>query len=279
MKHASLQFAHDDDMSALARPMSKFGTFALSQRLARRAIPRTASIRLGDCSRPAPMRPGAQQGGAGADYTPASYARGEAHFSRYYPPEARDFTYTRHIMIAVDGSKESEDCVRFVIRNFVKSGDLLHLVHIAVPDSVGIYLTPPGTEFNLDIDYEARDEFWRNAVKKTELFLDSFCDHVTHDMETCGGEMTPFTPPIELDAILDLTWEPVGELLLKKAKAIGVEFVCVTQHHKSWLEKILYGSVSSVLIGNNEDPPMHVFVFHAPKREEKDEPEMKRKTR
>ena len=262
-------------MSALSRPMTRFGVMKLSQHISQRSIPRPSVFR----PTRTPVMAQVQRGGAGADFTPSSFARGEAQFSRFFPPEARDFSYSRHIMIAVDGSPESVDATRWTIKNLVRSGDLVHLVHIAVPESAGSYLalaTPPGTEFNLDLDYEARDEFWKSAVKKTEEMLNEFCESVTHDETGSGANMTPFTPPIELDAILDLTWEPVGELLLQKAKAMGAEFICVTQHHKSWLEKFLYGSVSNYIIGNDCEPPMHVFVYHAPKREEKtDTREMK----
>lgn len=254
-------------MSALSRPMTRFGVIKLTQQfISRRSIPRAPAFR----HTRTPIIAQVQRGGAGADFTPSSFARGEAQFSRFFPPEARDFTYSRHIMIAVDGSPESVDGTKFVMKHLVRSGDLVHLVHIAVPDSAGAYLsiaTPPGTEFNLGLDYEARDEFWKSAVKKTEEMLNDFCEAVTHD-ESGGGDMTPFTPPIELDCILDLTWEPCGEILLQKAKASGAAFICVTQHHKSWLEKFLYGSVSNYIIGNDCEPPIHVFVYHAPKREE-----------
>ena len=36
------------------------------------------------------------------------YFRGQAGYSKFYPPEARDYTFSRHLMVAVDGSKESE---------------------------------------------------------------------------------------------------------------------------------------------------------------------------
>ena len=39
---------------------------------------------------------------------PAAFYHGLEGFSRFYPPEARSYDYSRHIMVAVDGSKESE---------------------------------------------------------------------------------------------------------------------------------------------------------------------------
>ena len=62
--------------------------------------------------------------------------------------------------------------------------------------------------------------------------------------------------------------EAKGAGLIRVAKASGAAFICVTQHHKSWLEKFLYGSVSNYIIGNDCEPPIHVFVYHAPKRAE-----------
>jgi nucleotide-binding universal stress UspA family protein len=63
--------------------------------------------------------------------------RGQAQFSKFYPSEARDFTFSRHVMLAVDGTHASEDAARWVIQNVVRSGDLLHLIHVAVPESFG----------------------------------------------------------------------------------------------------------------------------------------------
>jgi hypothetical protein len=40
-------------------------------------------------------------------------------------------------MLAVDGTHASEDAARWVIQNVVRSGDLLHLIHVAVPESFG----------------------------------------------------------------------------------------------------------------------------------------------
>ena len=71
------------------------------------------------------------QSGSGA------FVRGQAQFSKFYPSEARDFTYSRHVMLAVDGTHASEDAARWVIQNVVRSGDLLHLIHVAVPESFG----------------------------------------------------------------------------------------------------------------------------------------------
>ena len=88
--------------------------------------------------------------------------------------------------------------------------------------------------------------------------------------------MTPFRPPIELDCILDQTWyasldirnaylstfdrEPVGEVLLNKAKESNAEILVVIKHHKSWVQKIFSGSVSECVIDKSEIP---VLVFPA----------------
>ena len=36
------------------------------------------------------------------------------------------------------------------------------------------------------------------------------------EIADAGEEMTPFPQPIELDAVLDTTWEPVAEVVLRK---------------------------------------------------------------
>lgn len=40
--------------------------------------------------------------------------------------------YARHLMVAVDGTKESERAVEFTVEHLCRSGDLLHLMHVSV---------------------------------------------------------------------------------------------------------------------------------------------------
>ena len=91
-----------------------------------------------------------------------AFVRGQAQFSRFYPQEARDFTYSRHIMLAVDGTHASEDAARWCMQNVTRSGDLLHLIHVATPETLNLFSIsgPPGTEFVMDVDWERRDQFW-----------------------------------------------------------------------------------------------------------------------
>ena len=51
-------------------------------------------------------------------------------FPPFYPPDARNYQYKRHLMVAVDGSKESEHAVEWTIGHLCRSGDLLHIVHV-----------------------------------------------------------------------------------------------------------------------------------------------------
>ena len=54
----------------------------------------------------------------------------ERPFPSFYPPDARNYQYKRHLMVAVDGSKESEHAVEWTIGHLCRSGDLLHIVHV-----------------------------------------------------------------------------------------------------------------------------------------------------
>ena len=54
----------------------------------------------------------------------------ERPFPPFYPPDARNYQYKRHLMVAVDGSKESEHAVEWTIGHLCRSGDLLHIVHV-----------------------------------------------------------------------------------------------------------------------------------------------------
>ena len=80
-------------------------------------------------------------------------------------------------------------------------------------------------------------------------------------------DMTPFRPPIELDCILDLSWDPIGHILIEKATKVNAACLIVVKHHKSWAQKLLTGSVSEFVI-NNADTP--VLVWHAPMPTEDD---------
>ena len=51
-------------------------------------------------------------------------------YPAFYPPDARNYQYKRHLMVAVDGSKESEHAVEWTIGHLCRSGDLLHIVHV-----------------------------------------------------------------------------------------------------------------------------------------------------
>lgn len=51
-------------------------------------------------------------------------------YPAFYPPDARNYQYQRHLMVAVDGSKESEHAVGWTIGHLCRSGDLLHIVHV-----------------------------------------------------------------------------------------------------------------------------------------------------
>ena len=190
-----------------------------------------------------------------------AFVRGQAQFSRFYPQEARDFTYSRHIMLAVDGTHASEDAARWCMQNVTRSGDLLHLIHVATPETLNLFSIsgPPGTEFVMDVDWERRDQFWESVVRRTERLLDGTITNIIGKDASESNENF-IRPPIELDAILDQTWTPVGEVLLKKANECGAEMIVVIKHHKTWLERTLTGSVSEFVI---DQAKQAVVVYHA----------------
>ena len=67
---------------------------------------------------------------------PSSYFRGEVGYSKFYPPEARDYEYKRKLMVAVDGSAESERAVEWAIQHLCRSGDLLQIVHCCLAGAI-----------------------------------------------------------------------------------------------------------------------------------------------
>ena len=118
--------------------------------------------------------------------SPAAYFRGQAGFSRFYPPEARDFKYSRHLMVAIDGGEATEAACEWTVQNLCRSGDLLHIIHVATPDNISLYSGPPAP-LNLTTGYpsgaemlsaEAQDAYWRMAVERTESILERTMDKV-----------------------------------------------------------------------------------------------------
>jgi nucleotide-binding universal stress UspA family protein len=186
----------------------------------------------------------------------------QVQFSSFMPPEARDFKYARHLVLAVDGTKASEDAARWVIKNLVRSGDLLHLIHVAVPESFSTlyYTGPPGSEITR-ANWEMQEKMMEKCVEKTELMLEKTISDIMPDDANGGEDMTPFRPPIELDCILDFSWDPIGSTLLRKTKAVNAACLIVVKHSKNWAQKLLSGSVSDWLINNADDIP--VLVWHA----------------
>ena len=50
-------------------------------------------------------------------------------------------------MVAVDGSKEAEQACEWAIKQLVRSGDLLHIVHVATPQNLYVYTGPPDPRY------------------------------------------------------------------------------------------------------------------------------------
>ena len=67
---------------------------------------------------------------------PSAYFQGEVGYSKFYPPEARDYEYKRKLVVAVDGSIESERAVEWAIQHLCRSGDLLQIVHCCLAGAI-----------------------------------------------------------------------------------------------------------------------------------------------
>ncbi|MDB0053743.1 universal stress protein [bacterium] len=71
--------------------------------------------------------------------------------------------------------------------------------------------------------------------------------------------MTPFPQPIELDAVLETTWEPIADMVKRRAEQVDAEMLIVAHHSKKWWEEALAGSVAKYLIDNSD---LNVVVVH-----------------
>ena len=71
--------------------------------------------------------------------------------------------------------------------------------------------------------------------------------------------MTPFPQPIELDAVLDTAWEPIADMIKRKAEEADAEMLVVAHHSKKWWEEALAGSVAKYLVDRSD---LNVVVVH-----------------
>ena len=71
--------------------------------------------------------------------------------------------------------------------------------------------------------------------------------------------MTPFPQPIELDAVLDTPWEPVAEIVKRKAEDCGATMLVVCHHSKKWYEDFLVGSITKYLIDRSD---LNLVIVH-----------------
>jgi len=74
-----------------------------------------------------------------------------------------------------------------------------------------------------------------------------------------GVDMTPFPQPIELDAILETNWEPIADMVKRRATEVDAEMLIVAHHSKKWWEEALVGSVTKYLIDHSD---LNVVVVH-----------------
>lgn len=71
--------------------------------------------------------------------------------------------------------------------------------------------------------------------------------------------MTPFPQPIELDAVLETTWEPIADMVKRRAEQVDAEMLIVAHHSKKWWEEALAGAGAKYLIDNSD---LNVVVVH-----------------
>ena len=96
------------------------------------------------------------------------------------PPGARDYKYSRHVMVAVDGTEESERAVEWSIRNLCRSGDLLHICHVSTagdvdPRSAAYYSGPPDPRSVVDAEIGHTVDFFPSPATSTRRGRRNIC--------------------------------------------------------------------------------------------------------
>jgi hypothetical protein len=117
---------------------------------------------------------------------PTAYFRGQAGYSKFYPPDARDYKYSRHVMVAVDGTEESERAVEWSIQNLCRSGDLLHICHVSTAGNVDprlatYYSGPPDPRSVVDAEIgHTVDFFPAPATPPRRMYDESWAPKYLH---------------------------------------------------------------------------------------------------
>eukprot|EP00878_Enallax_costatus_P012141 GHUV01012675.1.p1 GENE.GHUV01012675.1~~GHUV01012675.1.p1 ORF type:complete len:179 (+),score=37.74 GHUV01012675.1:287-823(+) len=153
-------------------------------------------------------------------------------------------TYSRHIVIGIDNSLNSQDAVQWAIKNIYNTGDKFHLVHV-IPEPPtlhpwpGVYIPPD--------DALEREEF----QEATTLVKEAFAPLV-------NAAKVP--TDVHLIVAVDAP-ESIASLLWEKARDLAATCLVVASHGKSALQEFWAGSVTRNLL-RKVSTPIVVYMPH-----------------
>ena len=70
---------------------------------------------------------------------------------------------------------------------------------------------------------------------------------------------TLYSDILPRDAVLDTSWEPIADMIKRKAEHSDAEMLVVAHHSKKWWEEALAGSVAKYLVDHSD---VNVVVVH-----------------
>ncbi|KAI7843254.1 hypothetical protein COHA_003088 [Chlorella ohadii] len=163
--------------------------------------------------------------------------------------EKQQAATTRRIVVAVDASEDSIDAFTWVIKNLVKPGDELHLLHV-VPD---VFTSPASGSiyYCSSPDPEMERALWQQAKS---FFVDNFLEHAKAEgLEDCCW----------LHLVKESRHKHIGKAVCKKADELGAEPLVLAAHDRSALEKMFLGSVSDYCVTHSKRPVLLLHPHHS----------------
>jgi structural maintenance of chromosome 2 len=163
--------------------------------------------------------------------------------------EQRQAVGTRRIVVAVDASEDSIDAFTWVIKNLVKPGDELHLLHV-VPD---VFTSPASGSiyYCSSPDPETERALWQQAK---QFFVDNFLEHAKAE----GLEDSCW-----LHLVKESRHKHIGKAVCRKADELGAEPLVLAAHDRSALEKMFLGSVSDYCVTHSKRPVLLLHPHHS----------------
>lgn len=148
----------------------------------------------------------------------------------------------RVLVFPVDDSDDSQRSFQWMVDNFLKDDDEVHLINVIARVAYAATYALPAVDFNPGIDRDKYEEMVRNSetfiVKR---FLSHFPMH---------SKSTPIVHIIKSET----DSSSVGHIICQKALELRANAVFMGNHNKGPIKELFLGSVSQYIMHNCKCP-------------------------